>query len=237
MQQSHNNEYKFWDFIENGDFGWTDATPEEELYFREVAAAFLRATFEPPTGYFIDVLEAGYSGSRFPVIALGWNHDPEPLSPNDRQEFIRRMVEPLNRFVRSVDWEEVGRIRADAASAPGMDNLKRLLAELAPSVPLAQRCVDALSDARTVVHLAPRPLDAVHLRDTEAKRAPWQDAVDRETGRSVENSEPKLPALSRMADAGKRICIHSLETNDGHFFVITDAAINHLVVIELIRDR
>ena len=71
MQRFGEHQYKYWDFIEDGDFDWKGATLEENVYFREVAAGFLRATFEPPAGYVIDVLEAKYV-SLFPVMAYGF---------------------------------------------------------------------------------------------------------------------------------------------------------------------
>lgn len=110
MQRDGALQHKYWDFIENGSFDWTEASPEENVYFREAIVAFLRATFEPPNGYVIDVLEAKYVGL-FPVIALGWNHEIEPLSLPERRELIRRMAEPLDRFVNAVDWEAVSQIK------------------------------------------------------------------------------------------------------------------------------
>ncbi len=111
MQTADTLQQKYWDFIERGDFEWDNATTEERVYFREVAAAFLRATLEPPAGYVIDVLEAEYSGSRFPIIALGWNHDQEPLALIERLNLIDSMREPLNRFVHAVDWNEIRQIK------------------------------------------------------------------------------------------------------------------------------
>lgn len=103
--------HRYWDFIENGDFDWEGASQREQVYFREVAAAFLRATFEPPSGYVIDVLEAEYNGSRFHVVALGWDQEPEPLPLTERQDFIQDLVRPLNQFVRAVDREAISSIR------------------------------------------------------------------------------------------------------------------------------
>jgi hypothetical protein len=125
LQKEGTLRYKYWDFIENGDFDWLDATPAEHVYFREVAAAFLRATFEPPEGYVIDVLEAQYHESRFSVIALGWNHEQEPISLNERTKFIRRMIEPLKRFVHAVDWEIVSKIRDDTKDGSGANMIIR----------------------------------------------------------------------------------------------------------------
>lgn len=110
MQRYGVGQHKYWDFIEDGYFDWKGATPKENVYFREVAAGFLRATFEPPAGYVVDVLEAKYV-SLFPVIALGWNYEHEPLSLSERQAFIRTMVEPLHRFVSAVDWAIVSQIK------------------------------------------------------------------------------------------------------------------------------
>ena len=110
MQRYGAGQYRFWDFIEDGDFDWIEASPEENVYFREVAAAFLRATFEPPAGYVIDVLEAKYV-SLFLVIALGWNQEPEPLTLPERREFIHSMAASLNRFVSAVNWEAVSEIK------------------------------------------------------------------------------------------------------------------------------
>lgn len=110
MQAQEELQHKYWDFIENGDFGWEGASPEENVYFREVVAAFLRTTFQPPAGYVIDVLEAEYV-SRFPVVALGWNFEHEPLSLPERQELVRSLAGPLNRFVSAVDWNVVAQIK------------------------------------------------------------------------------------------------------------------------------
>ena len=114
MQTAEELRHKYWDFIENGFFDWKGASPEENVYFREVAAAFLRTTFPPPAGYVIEVLEAEYV-SRFPVIALGWNFEHEPLSLPERQEFVRHLAGPLDRFVNAVDWNAVSRIRFGSA--------------------------------------------------------------------------------------------------------------------------
>jgi hypothetical protein len=236
MQTEGDSEYRHWDFIEDGDLEWHEATQEEQIHFREVAAAFLRTTFNPPAGYVIDVLEAQYAQSRLPVIALGWNHDPEPLSVNERQEFIRRMVEPLNRFVRAVDWREVARIRADANTAPGVEDLTQLLKRHTAALPLAQRCWEAMSDAATAIGVAPRSVSAAKLRDIHAKREDWAVVREKAWGRTVESSEALVPALARMADAGDAVCVHSVRTKAETFFIFTDAALERLVVIQAIRD-
>ena len=120
MQIHETSSIPYWTFIEYGcSFEWPEASSEEKVYFREIATAFLRATFDVPEGYVIDVLETQHYQSRFPVISLGWNCEPEPMSLKDRCEFIRRMEEPLDRFVRAVDWQEVGRIRAESIHASG----------------------------------------------------------------------------------------------------------------------
>ena len=177
-------------------------TAEEQVYFREVAVAYLRVTFAPPLGYGIDALEAEYNGTRFPVIVLGWHCDPEPLSLNERHELIRRIIDPLNRFVQSVDWQEIGRIRVDAAHAPGVEDLKRLLERHAATVPLAQHCLDALLDSAADVHVAPKPLDAAPLRDYRFKVSGRYEAEDKVWGISVESSEQccrRFPEWSRRA--------------------------------------
>ncbi len=93
---------KYWDFIGDGDLTWKDAMLEQRIYFCKVGSAFLRATFELPPGYVIDVLEGPL------VVALGWSDDSEPVSDNERDELVRRMVEPLNRFFRALRFGKVG---------------------------------------------------------------------------------------------------------------------------------
>lgn len=221
MQKAGAMSHAFWDFIEQGHFDWPEASPEEAVYFREVAASFLRATFTLPDGYIIDVLEAQHHQSRFPVIALGWNQEPEPLHLHECKELIRRMVDPLNRFVAAVNWQEVARIRIAVMTAPGVEHLRKLLAHHAPNTPLANRCLEAIADDASNVQLAPTPWPASGIRDAQAKREP-----------AAQSSKPLIQALTPMADAGEAVCIHSVQVDEELFFVYTDTAIERLIAIQ-----
>jgi hypothetical protein len=99
---------KYWDFVEDGRtlFPGVDPTPEQEVVFREVAAAFLRAAFPPPAGCVLEVIEAKHV-SYFPVIAVGWNTDPEPCGARDYVARVRRVLHP---FLWAVDWQQLAAI-------------------------------------------------------------------------------------------------------------------------------
>ena len=100
---------KYWDFVEDfgGSFDAVSATPEQAIYFREIAAAFLRLTFSTPPGCFIEVIEAQYIGP-FPVIAVGWNTEE---TPHGVREFICQLNVALTEFIKSGDWERLASIQ------------------------------------------------------------------------------------------------------------------------------
>ena len=223
MQTDDNMTHRCWNFIEEADIG-TPQTAAEQVYFREIAAAYLRATFTPPDGYVIDVLEAQHQ-SKFPVIALGWN-EPEPLGVNERREFIRRMVEPLNRFCRAVDWHEVARIRAYIKDVPGLEDLKSLLKQH-DTIPVVHRCLEAFACPTAAIRLEASPKSAITMYNTHVRRS-----YPEQPGSVVEHSTPFLPALKKMIDADERISVHRIDTRAEDFFIITDAYIHHLVYIK-----
>lgn len=100
---------KYWDFAEDfgGSFNGIAITPEQEVYFRELAAAFLRVTFPVPPGCVIEVIEAKYIG-HFPVIAVGWNTE---LEPDGVREFIVLLNKALHEFIESMDWQRIAAIK------------------------------------------------------------------------------------------------------------------------------
>ena len=177
-------------------------------------------------------MEAEYHG-KFPMIALGWSQEPEPLSLNQRCEFIRRLIYPLNRFVQAVDWAEVGRIRADVQQAPDVAALQVLLRQH-DALPLAQRSLKVIADPETTIWLAPQPLPAREIYDIHSRRA----ETGAEFGQIIEDSEPFLQALMRMAEAGEQICIHSVTTKNYEqtIFIVTDTAMRHLVTIRAVSN-
>jgi hypothetical protein len=100
---------RHWDFVEDfgGSFNGIAVDPEQEVYFRELAVAFLRLTFPPPPGCVIEVIEAEYL-SCFPVIAVGWNAEPEPLGV---REYIALLNKALTEFIETINWHRLATIK------------------------------------------------------------------------------------------------------------------------------
>ena len=172
----------------------------------------------------IDVLEAQYNGSYFPVIDLGWDKWPENYTVNAHQELIRRMALPLTRFVQSVNWEELSRIRTEGQNATDMNDLQKILAQ--EPHPLARRCQEAIADPGTMVQLAPEPLDAAKFYAIHSKPARIKERQRRQS------NKPFLPALKPLAEAGEQICLHHVTTETEAFSIITDVALQCLIVNE-----
>jgi hypothetical protein len=107
---------RFWDFIDHAEVKWPTTSSQDELvHFMGIAAAMLRASVTLPDGYTIDVIEAEYIG-KFPVVALGWNSEPEPLPYCERFALRQRLELLLVHFVAAVNWKAIADARREYGS-------------------------------------------------------------------------------------------------------------------------